>query len=146
MAEPKELPESLPSRRNLPRASHACQRCRVKKAKCDQRQPCANCIKHLHECTYGLRRRSERTVRSTLRPGRRESGSTDYPSPSLPSAQDSQREIRRSGGSLEHTHGSDRLGIFTFTFLRRKFVLVRNATDLGPKFLLHSLYLSTMQM
>ncbi|ENH74716.1 Activator of stress proteins 1 [Fusarium oxysporum f. sp. cubense race 1] len=37
---------SLPSRRNLPRASHACQRCRAKKAKCDQQQPCANCHTH----------------------------------------------------------------------------------------------------
>ncbi|KAH6954597.1 fungal-specific transcription factor domain-containing protein [Fusarium avenaceum] len=50
----------LPSRRNLPRASHACQRCRAKKAKCDQQQPCGNCVKHSHQCTYGLRGRNGR--------------------------------------------------------------------------------------
>ncbi|KAF5251761.1 hypothetical protein FANTH_3371 [Fusarium anthophilum] len=51
---------SLPSRRNLPRASHACQRCRAKKAKCDQQQPCANCVRHEWDCVYGLRRKNAR--------------------------------------------------------------------------------------
>ncbi|KAI9148173.1 putative transcriptional regulatory protein [Paramyrothecium foliicola] len=47
-------------RRNLPRASHACQWCRTKKAKCNQRQPCSNCIKHSVDCEYGIRRRAGR--------------------------------------------------------------------------------------
>ena len=54
----------LRSRRNLPRASHACQRCRATKTKCDQRQPCANCIKHAKECAYGIRRRNGRDLKS----------------------------------------------------------------------------------
>ncbi|KAL6806180.1 hypothetical protein J3E68DRAFT_390550 [Trichoderma sp. SZMC 28012] len=64
--------QPLQSRRNLPRASHACQRCRAKKAKCDQQQPCANCVKHFHQCTYGLRRRTDRNRDSSLlSPGHR---------------------------------------------------------------------------
>jgi hypothetical protein len=48
------------SRRNLPRASHACQWCRAKKAKCNQQQPCSNCVKHSIDCEYGIRRRAGR--------------------------------------------------------------------------------------
>jgi hypothetical protein len=48
------------SRRNLPRATHACQLCRAKKAKCDQRQPCSSCLKHSVQCEYGVRRRKPR--------------------------------------------------------------------------------------
>ena len=48
------------ARRNLPRVSHACQRCRAKKAKCDQQQPCLNCVKHAVDCEYGIRKRSGR--------------------------------------------------------------------------------------
>ncbi|PVI03964.1 putative C6 transcription factor [Periconia macrospinosa] len=47
-------------RRNHPRVSHACQRCRAKKAKCDQQQPCSTCVKHAADCEYGIRRRSGR--------------------------------------------------------------------------------------
>lgn len=50
-----------PRRQNLPRATHACQWCRVKKAKCDQQQPCLNCTKHSVNCEYGIRRRNART-------------------------------------------------------------------------------------
>jgi len=48
------------ARRTLPRVSHACQRCRAKKAKCDQQQPCLNCVKHAVDCEYGIRKRSGR--------------------------------------------------------------------------------------
>ncbi|KAF2659393.1 hypothetical protein K491DRAFT_591111 [Lophiostoma macrostomum CBS 122681] len=61
-----ESARPLPSRRNLPRASHACERCRTKKAKCDQRQPCANCISHAEQCVYGLRRRNGRLKNGCL--------------------------------------------------------------------------------
>jgi hypothetical protein len=47
-------------RRNLPRASHACQWCRAKKAKCNQQQPCSNCVKHSIDCEYSIRRRAGR--------------------------------------------------------------------------------------
>lgn len=47
-------------RRNLPRASHACEWCRTKKVRCDQQQPCVNCIKHSIHCEYGTQRRSGR--------------------------------------------------------------------------------------
>jgi hypothetical protein len=38
--------------RNRPRASHACQRCRAKKAKCDQSQPCSNCVRYSSTCIF----------------------------------------------------------------------------------------------
>ena len=38
--------------RNRPRASHACQRCRAKKAKCDQSQPCSNCVRYSSACVF----------------------------------------------------------------------------------------------
>jgi len=44
------------SRRNLPRASHACQSCRLKKARCDQRTPCSNCVNHSFVCIYTAKR------------------------------------------------------------------------------------------
>jgi hypothetical protein len=52
------------SRRNLPRASHACRWCRLKKARCDQKQPCVNCLKHSVDCTYDVRRRNRRKASS----------------------------------------------------------------------------------
>ncbi|KAH6950310.1 fungal-specific transcription factor domain-containing protein [Ilyonectria sp. MPI-CAGE-AT-0026] len=109
MAEPKQRPESLPSRRNLPRASHACQRCRVKKAKCDQRQPCVNCIKHSHECTYGLRRRNGRDRNNRVPSSDQEVESTQDCLPSQPSTRDGGDEPPRRSEIPEHTHGSDRL-------------------------------------
>jgi hypothetical protein len=51
---------SSSGRRNLPRASHACQWCRAKKAKCNQQQPCSNCVKHSIDCEYSIRRRGGR--------------------------------------------------------------------------------------
>lgn len=54
-----DTPTSL-GRRNLPRASHACEWCRTKKVRCNQQQPCSNCIKHSIHCEYGSQRRSGR--------------------------------------------------------------------------------------
>jgi hypothetical protein len=105
MAEPQQRPEFIPSRRNLPRASHACQRCRVKKAKCDQRQPCANCIKHSHECTYGLRRRNARDRNKGALSSDRDCV------PFQPSTLDGGDESPRRSGMPEHAHGLDRLGM-----------------------------------
>jgi hypothetical protein len=79
MLQPEQRPHCAASssssgRRNLPRASHACQWCRAKKAKCNQNQPCSNCVKHSINCEYGIRRRAgrkkdnysqERTYRDT---------------------------------------------------------------------------------
>ncbi|KAK9444773.1 Zn(2)-C6 fungal-type DNA-binding domain protein [Metarhizium brunneum] len=100
----------LPGPRNLPRASHACQRCRAKKARCDQRQPCANCIKHLEECTYGLRRRNNRSRNSRApsldRPG---AESPQRRLPTLPSARDGRDEPPRGSQTLEHSQESDRV-------------------------------------
>ncbi|XP_014557646.1 hypothetical protein COCVIDRAFT_96677 [Bipolaris victoriae FI3] len=53
--------------RNRPRVSHACQRCRVKKAKCDQQQPCLNCVKHAADCEYGIKRRSRQKKKQDYR-------------------------------------------------------------------------------
>jgi hypothetical protein len=64
------------SRRNLPRASHACQLCRLKKARCDQRQPCANCVKHSFKCIYTAKRGSGTTQNTgTPRAARHENSS-----------------------------------------------------------------------
>jgi hypothetical protein len=62
-----------PSRRNLPRASQACQMCRIKKARCNQRQPCMNCIRHQFSCVYsgkGNGRTLSATRRRKETPGR----------------------------------------------------------------------------
>lgn len=104
----------LPGPRNLPRASHACQRCRAKKARCDQRQPCANCIKHLEECTYGLRRRNNRSRHSRVPSlDRRGAESPQRRLPTLPSARDGRDEPPRGSQNLEHSQESDRVGEFT---------------------------------
>jgi hypothetical protein len=52
--------------RNRPRASHACQRCRAKKAKCDQSQPCSNCVRYSSACVFtpGNRGGSRRNTRN----------------------------------------------------------------------------------
>src|SRR5690242_7114595 len=60
-------PDASRNRRNLPRVSHACQRCRAKKAKCNQQQPCLSCIKHSADCEYGVRRRGGRKKEQPLR-------------------------------------------------------------------------------
>ena len=46
--------------RNLPRASHACQRCRIKKGRCNQQQPCSSCVRASASCVYGEERRKRR--------------------------------------------------------------------------------------
>ncbi|KAI5274823.1 hypothetical protein E4T47_02153, partial [Aureobasidium subglaciale] len=43
--------------RNLPRASHACQRCRTKKGRCNQQRPCSTCVRANSACIYGERRK-----------------------------------------------------------------------------------------
>lgn len=48
--------------RNLPRASHACQRCREKKGRCNQQQPCSSCIRVDAVCIYGEKRRKRRRI------------------------------------------------------------------------------------
>lgn len=59
--------------RNLPRASHACQSCRMKKARCDQRQPCTYCVKHFLTCIYtAKRKRAPAKQKGTLSPARHE--------------------------------------------------------------------------
>jgi hypothetical protein len=56
--------ESLNTRplgpRNLPRASHACQRCRLKKGRCNQQHPCSSCVRAGVSCLYGEERRKRR--------------------------------------------------------------------------------------
>jgi hypothetical protein len=62
-----------PGRRNLPRASQACQMCRIKKARCNQRQPCSNCYRHAFNCVYSARgngRTRSATSRRVETPGR----------------------------------------------------------------------------
>jgi hypothetical protein len=98
---------SLPSRRNLPRASHACQRCRAKKAKCDQQQPCANCVRHEWDCVYGLRRKNGRaSTVSVLNDVQRNTP----PSP-LSSSRTYYDEAARRSEPLEQAHSTGRIGI-----------------------------------
>lgn len=112
MPEPRRRPESLPSRRNLPRASHACERCRVKKAKCDQRQPCSNCVKHFQECIYGLPRQSGRN-RDSAAPGLdpREADRTQLRFPTLPTTRDGGDPPLLPRKTSEPSRGSDRSGM-----------------------------------
>lgn len=56
-------------RRDHPRVNHACQRCRAKKAKCDQQQPCLTCVKHAAHCEYGIRKRSGRKKQRACQSG-----------------------------------------------------------------------------
>lgn len=62
----QDMEDDSPARplgpRNLPRASHACQRCREKKGRCNQLQPCASCIRVDAICVYGERRKKRRRV------------------------------------------------------------------------------------
>ncbi|PNP78734.1 hypothetical protein FNYG_07876 [Fusarium nygamai] len=96
---------SLPSRRNLPRASHACQRCRAKKAKCDQQQPCANCVRHEWDCVYGLRRKNARaSTVSVLNDVQRNTP----PSP-LSSSRSYYDEVTRRSEPLEQAHSTGRI-------------------------------------
>ncbi|THY81232.1 hypothetical protein D6C95_09188, partial [Aureobasidium pullulans] len=53
-------------RRNLPRASHACQRCRTKKGRCNQQQPCSTCIRAGSACVYGERRKRTKNTDSRV--------------------------------------------------------------------------------
>ncbi|KAI5227351.1 hypothetical protein E4T40_02635 [Aureobasidium subglaciale] len=46
--------------RNLPRASHACQRCRTKKGRCNQQRPCSTCVRTNSACIYGERRKTNK--------------------------------------------------------------------------------------
>lgn len=58
-----ESPDSRPlGPRNLPRASHACQRCREKKGRCNQQQPCSSCIRVDAVCVYGEKRKKRRRI------------------------------------------------------------------------------------
>lgn len=57
-----------PSRRHLPRAPHACQLCRTKKARCDGQHPCSNCRSRSSTCVYPPRRSNRPTSRK-LRDG-----------------------------------------------------------------------------
>jgi hypothetical protein len=50
---------ATPVQRFVPRASHACQTCRLKKTRCDQQTPCSFCQKHSINCVYSLNRNSQ---------------------------------------------------------------------------------------
>ena len=56
---------AIPVQRFVPRASHACQTCRLKKARCDQQTPCSFCQKHSVNCVYSLRRNSQSLSRQS---------------------------------------------------------------------------------
>ncbi|OQU93542.1 Fungal Zn2-Cys6 binuclear cluster domain-containing protein isoform 1 [Cladophialophora immunda] len=45
--------------RSRPRVSRACERCRVKKAKCDGEKPCRRCNLDQAPCSYKVRRKTE---------------------------------------------------------------------------------------
>lgn len=95
------------SRRNLPRASHACQWCRKKKAKCDQRQPCSNCIKHSNNCVYGVKRKNARRRTSpTESQGLIETSETQFVPPTPPRLGDdhSGAQPRISRSSVNETN------------------------------------------
>jgi hypothetical protein len=69
--------------RNRPRASHACQRCRAKKAKCDQNQPCSNCVRYSSACVFtpGNRGGRRRDTNSTRDQSSNQGHPTRHPDP-----------------------------------------------------------------
>ncbi|KAK5000131.1 hypothetical protein LTR66_000956 [Elasticomyces elasticus] len=83
----------LAGHRNFPRASHACQRCRAKKGKCNQQQPCSNCIKQATACVYGVKRRNGR---SNINNGCAEGHGHGHGSAERSDVQDLYRQIRHS--------------------------------------------------
>ncbi|EUC41784.1 hypothetical protein COCMIDRAFT_60969, partial [Bipolaris oryzae ATCC 44560] len=81
--------------RNCPRVSHACQRCRAKKAKCDQQQPCLNCVKHAAHCEYGIKRRSRQKKKQDHR------SANETPGTSLSSGFTARSQIAPNEGELQ---------------------------------------------
>jgi hypothetical protein len=101
------------SRRNLPRVSHACQRCRAKKAKCDQQQPCLNCVKHAVDCEYGTRRRSGRKKQQAYR------GTTETPGARPSPAVSSRSRCRPDESELrEDSHATALSGTSSRSFFQ----------------------------
>lgn len=107
----------LVGRRNLPRASHACQRCRMKKEKCNQQHPCSNCVKHASSCIYGVRRRNGR---SAIHGAERSEVQDRHRRPTTPETRHntgSRLQDLAGNGSLEANlsplqgHGSTHIGI-----------------------------------
>ncbi|KAH8179350.1 fungal specific transcription factor domain-containing protein [Sarocladium implicatum] len=136
------------SRRNLPRSSHACQRCRLKKAKCDQQQPCSNCIKYAQDCTYAPRRRtiSDRRTRNSTASAHPVPASSSLPSPwsghsepvqrvrqetrqETPSPSDRLSAVDNTdvvGDVNQHTHGTEFYGTSSnFVLLNQFFIYAR---------------------
>ncbi|KAF4340676.1 activator of stress s 1 [Fusarium beomiforme] len=149
---------SLPSRRSLPRASHACQRCRAKKAKCDQQQPCANCVKHECDCVYGLRRKNARATNVAVVSHAHQS--TPSPLSSSRTQQDegvqqSPFEQAHSSGRIDdddvvgdinqHTHGTEFYGTSSnFVLLNQFFVYAQKNLPSGqPSSHMETGFLST---
>lgn len=109
--------------RNRPRASHACQRCRAKKAKCDQNQPCSNCVRCSSACVFIPGNRGMRNTRYRLSsqgqhvrhpgPSPLPVGATTPPQNnasrlSMPAL--SERDSVRNGSSSPHDHASGQSG------------------------------------
>ncbi|KAF4447809.1 Activator of stress proteins 1 [Fusarium austroafricanum] len=139
----------LPSRRNLPRASHACQRCRAKKEKCDQQQPCANCVKHEWHCVYGLRRKNARasnvsvvsyaqlSARSPLSSARTHRDEAVQPSPFEQAHSSGRLDDEDVVGDInQHTHGTEFYGTSSnFVLLNQFFAYAqKNLSPTHPSF------------
>ena len=56
--------------RSISRISRACERCRLRKVRCDGRQQCARCQEHNSACTYRLGKSRIRPPAPRLRPSR----------------------------------------------------------------------------
>lgn len=91
---PSNAPSPALGRRNLPRASQACQMCRIKKARCNQRQPCSNCYRHAFNCVYSARVN-----------GRMRSGTSRHVE--TPGGPDEERESRERTNHLQSEQISD---------------------------------------
>lgn len=53
---PGDNATSSSTSRYVPRASRACEMCRLKKTKCDEQSPCLYCQKHSVDCFYSSHR------------------------------------------------------------------------------------------
>ncbi|KAJ5155976.1 hypothetical protein N7492_008779, partial [Penicillium capsulatum] len=60
----RPVDEPAPKRSKRPRAAQACDRCRLKKYKCDEQYPCSHCNRHRLDCVYQGNYRERESSRS----------------------------------------------------------------------------------
>ncbi|GLA08509.1 hypothetical protein AnigIFM60653_010043 [Aspergillus niger] len=92
------------SRRRPPRASRACETCRVRKTKCDQAQPCSYCAYHSLDCFYRAAGPNEASTAAKRQAQIREAQkSKTRPSPWPDVSQNNQNNLHQSDSPDHYT-------------------------------------------